>query len=57
MDGRDSTMVKQPKGADRTEMRREQERLKCTLPSGSARSTEKKYIRRYKGTFDISFWV
>ena len=27
-------------------------RLKCTLLNGSAWSTEKKYTRRYKGTFD-----
>ena len=46
---------KQPKGADRTEMRKEEKRLKCTLLNGSAWSTEKKYMRRYKGTFDIIF--
>ena len=34
---------KQPKGEDRTEMKKEEKRLKCTLPKGSAWSTEKKY--------------
>ena len=34
-------------------MRKEEKRLKCTLLNGSAWSTEKKYIRRYRGTFDI----
>ena len=38
-------------------MRIEEKRLKCTLLSGSAWSTEKKYMRRYKGTFDIFFGI
>ena len=46
---------RQPKGADTTEMRKEEKRLKCTLLDGSAWSTEKKYMRRYKGTYDIFF--
>ena len=48
---------KQPKGVDRTEMRKEEKRLKCTLLNGSAWSTKKKYMRRYKGTFDIFFGI
>ena len=38
-------------------MRKEEKRLKCTLLNGSAWSTEKKYMRRYKGTFDIFFGI
>ena len=58
MDGGDSTKVESAKkGTDRTEMRKEEKRLKCTLLKGSAWSTEKKYMRRYKGTFDISFGI
>ena len=45
----------QPKGEDRTEMKKQEKRLGCTLPNGSAWSTERKYMRRYKGTFDIFF--
>ena len=46
---------RQPKGSDTTEMRKEEKLLRCTLLSGSAWSTEKKYMRRYKGTFGIFF--
>ena len=46
---------RQPKGEDRTEIKKEERRLKCTLLNGSARSTERKYIRRYRATFDIFF--
>ena len=46
---------KRSKGVDRTEMRKEEKRLRCALLIGSAWSTEKKYMRRYKGTFDIFF--
>ena len=46
---------KRSKGADWTEMRKEEKKLKCTLLNGSAWSTEKKYMRRYTGTFDIFF--
>ena len=38
-----------------TEMRKEEKRLKCTLLDGSAWSTEKKCMRRYKGKCDIFF--
>ena len=48
---------RQPQGADRTEMRKEEKRLKCTFLNGSAWSTKKKYMRRCKGTFDIFFGV
>ena len=34
-------------------MRKDEKRLKCTLLNGSAGSTEKKYIGRYRGTLDI----
>ena len=46
---------RQPTGAERTESRTEEKRLKYTLLNGSAWSTEKKHMRRYKGTFDIFF--
>ena len=39
---------KQPKREDRTEIKKEARRLRCTLPNGPAWSTEKKYMRRYK---------
>ena len=42
---------------DRTEVRKEEKRLRCALLNGSAWSTEKKYMRRYKGTFDIFFGI
>ena len=45
------------KWADWTEMRKGEKRLKCTLLNGSAWSTEKKFLRRYKGTFDIFFGI
>ena len=38
-------------------MRKEVKRLKCTLLNGSVWSTEKKYMRRYRGTFDIFFGI
>ena len=31
--------------------------MRCALLSGSAWSTEKKYVRRYRGTFDIFFGI
>ena len=48
---------KRSKGVDRTEMRKEEKRLRCALLCGSAWSTEKKYVRRYRGTFDIFFGI
>ena len=36
-------------------MRKEEKRMRCALLDGSAWSTEKKYMRRYTGTFDILF--
>ena len=48
---------KQPKGADWAERSKEEEKLKCALLKGSAWCTEKKYMRRYKGTFDIFFGI
>ena len=46
---------KRSKGVDRTGLRKEEKRLRCALLNGSAWSTEKKYMRRYKGTFDVFF--
>ena len=46
---------KQPKGEDRTEMKKEAKLLRCTLLNGSAWSTERKYMRRYKRKCDIFF--
>ena len=46
---------KQPKGEDRTEMKKEAKLLRCTLPNCSAWSTGRKYVRRYKGKCDIFF--
>ena len=44
---------KQPKGEDRSKMKKEAQLLRCTLLNGSAWSTERKYMRRYKGKCDI----
>ena len=43
----------QPKGEDRTVMQEYARRLRCTLLKGLTWSTEKKYMRRCKGTFEI----
>ena len=43
----------QPKGEDKTEMKKEAKLLRCTLHNGSVWSTEKKYMRRYKGKCDV----
>ena len=51
--GKQPRKWKRLKGVDWTEMRKEEKRLKCTLLNGSAWSTEKKYMRRYKGKSDI----
>ena len=48
---------RQPRRGVRTEMRKEEKSLKCTLLNGSAWSTEKKYMRTNKGTFDIFFGI
>ena len=42
-------------GKDRTEMKKEARRLRCTLLNGSALSTQKKFLRRYTGKCDIFF--
>ena len=34
-------------------MQKEAKNVRCTLLNGSAWSTERKYMRRYQGTFDI----
>ena len=54
MDGGIPKRWKQPKGEDRTKMKKEARRLRCTLLSGSAWSTEK-ILRRYTGKCDIFF--
>ena len=46
---------KRSEGFDRTDMRKEEKRLRCALPNGSASITERKYTRRYRGTFDVFF--
>ena len=38
-------------------MKKEAKLLRCTLLSGSAWSTERKYMRRYKGKCDIFFGI
>ena len=38
-------------------MEKEAKLLRCTLLNGSAWSTERKYMRRYKGKCDIFFWI
>ena len=37
-------------------MKKEAKLLRCTLLNGSAWSTEKKNMRRYKGKCDVFFW-
>ena len=48
---------KQPKGKDGTEVKKEARRLRCTLLNGLEWSTEKKYLRRYRGKCDIFFGI
>ena len=48
---------KQPKGENGTDMKKEEKLLRCTLLSGSAWSTERKYTRRYEGKCDIFFGI
>ena len=52
---------KQPKGEDRTKSEKEAKQLRCTLLctllNGSAWSTERKYMRRYRGKCDIFFGI
>ena len=48
---------KQPTGEDRKDMKKEATVLRCTLLNGSAWSTEKKCMRRYKGKCDIFFGI
>ena len=48
---------KRSKGVDRTGMRKEEKRLRCALPGGSAWSTERNFMRRYKGAFDVFFGI
>ena len=48
---------RQAKGEDRTEMKKEAKLLRCTLLNGSAWSTGRKYMRRYKGKCGIFFGI
>ena len=48
---------KQPKGEDRSKMKKEAKLLRCTLLNGSAWSTERRYVRSYQGKFDIFFGI
>ena len=52
-----SQRCKEPKGEDRAEMKKEAKLLRCTWLNGSAWSTERKYMRRYKGKCDIFFGI
>ena len=45
------------RGVDRTETIKKENKLKCALLNVSTWSTEKKCMRRYKGTFDIFFGI
>ena len=38
-------------------MRKEEQNLGCALLNGSARSAERKYMRRYTGTVDVFFGI
>ena len=44
---------RQLKGEDRTEMKKEARRLRCTVLNGSTWSTEKKYMRRHQRKYNI----
>ena len=48
---------KQPNGEDRAEMKKEAKLLRCTLLNRSAWSTDRKYMRRYKGKCDVFFGI
>ena len=48
---------KQPKGEDRSKMKKEAKLLRCTLLNGSVWSTERKYMRRYRGRCDVFFGI
>ena len=47
--------LRQKSGKDGTEMQKEANMGRCTLLHGSAWSTERKYMRKYRGPFDIFF--
>ena len=47
---------KQPKGQERTEMKKETKLLRCTLLTDQ-RGVQRKYMRRYKGKCDIFFGI
>ena len=43
------------RGQSRNGMQKPSQTLRCTLLNGSAWSTERKYVRRYQGAFDMFF--
>ena len=47
----------QEEGKDRKEMQKESRTARCTLLNGATWNTEKKFMSRYKGTFDIFFGI
>ena len=49
--------MKAVRGVDRTDLRKEEKRFRCALLHGSTWSTERKYMKRYKGTFDGFFGI
>ena len=55
--GKPPENVERSKGVDRTEMRKEEKRLRCALLNGSVWSIEKKCTRRYKGKCDVFFGI
>ena len=57
MDGGNLTKVEAAEREDRTKMKKEARRLRCTLLNESTWSTETKYMRRYKGKCDIFFGI
>ena len=48
---------KRSQGVDLNEMRKEENNLRCALLNGSAWSTERKYMRRCKGTSGVFFGI
>ena len=45
----------QPEGKRRSEVKKHSKNVRCILLNGSGWSTERKYMKRYTGTFDILF--
>ena len=47
----------QEEGKNRSEMQKKLKMVRCALLNGSAWSTDRKYMRRYRGTFDVLFEI